>query len=175
MEGNGWWASFEVLFIRSITSKTPIQNRIRFSSYGAQVIPKLSATKKLTSSLRKVRKKRRQFSPINPLLHYSKQWLLLLLGPASLFLFMPGQQTANPANLRKALIKLLPHLGTLALYKVENQNTKQPFFVNYVREFADQIDILVQLELHLLLHSANAKKESKQLTIFFFDALCGQT
>ena len=88
---------------------------------------------------------------------------------------MPGQQTANPANLRKALIKLLPHLGTLALYTVENQNTKQPFFVNYVREFADQIDILVQLELHLLLHSANAKKESKQLTIFFFDAICGQT
>ena len=46
----------QVLFIRSITSKIPIQNHIRFSSCSARVIPKLSVTKKLTSSPRKVQK-----------------------------------------------------------------------------------------------------------------------
>ena len=59
------------------------------------------------------------------------------LGPLPSFSLCPGQQTAKPANLRKALIKLLSHLSTLAPYTMENQKTKQPLFINYVREFVD--------------------------------------
>lgn len=114
-------ACFKVLCIRSITSKTSETEKDSITMVPGS-FPSYWQSKGSPPCPRKVQKKSKQFSSINPLLHYSRQWRILLFGPFSRVLFTPRKVNSKTGKFTKSFDKA-PSQFKLIQWKIKTPSS----------------------------------------------------